>query len=368
MGKAKKLKTLLGTDQSKATSLEGYFGVVYARVSTKRQETEGTGLSSQEGRCKKELGTMGVVYKKSFLDSYTGGGDFMKRPAMRELLVYIDESPHKKFVVIFDDLKRLARDTEFHIKLRTAFASRGVMLKCLNYNFDDSPEGRFAETVMAGQAELERHQNRRQVVQKQLARLEKGYWAFGRKRGYTNITKHPEHGTLAIPNQEGLEILKPALEDFASGILYRKMDVCRRLVEKGFWTKQAPEKYIDKVTAVLKDPFYAGYLEYLAWDVSRRAGKHQGLISLDTFQIIQKRLSKIDYNKRVRMDTSPDFPLRGLIICDDCKGHLTAAWTIGRNKKHPYYLCHTLGCKSYGKAIPRKLVEDGFDKLLKNTL
>src|SRR5579872_1519776 len=106
MPKARNIKSLLGTDQNKIVSFEGYFGLVYARVSTKRQEIDGTGLTSQEERCKSELAHMSVPYERSFLDSHTGGGDFMKCPAMRELLAYIDDRPHKKFVVVFDDLKR----------------------------------------------------------------------------------------------------------------------------------------------------------------------------------------------------------------------------------------------------------------------
>lgn len=71
----------------------------------------------------------------------------MNRPEMRSLLEYIDSKPHISFIVVFDDLKRFARDTEFHLKLRTAFKVRNVVLECLNYNFDDSPEGVFVETL-----------------------------------------------------------------------------------------------------------------------------------------------------------------------------------------------------------------------------
>ena len=176
---------------------EGRDGLVYARVSSKRQELEGSGLQSQDGRCVSDLAAIHVPYDRSFLDSFTGRGDFMKRPAMRELLAYIDARPHKKFVVVFDDLKRFARDVEFHIKLRAAFAARDVVLRCLNYNFDESPEGHFAELVMAGHAQLEREQNSRQVVQKQRARLEAGYNAFAAKRGYI-ATQDPLHGKIDI--------------------------------------------------------------------------------------------------------------------------------------------------------------------------
>lgn len=96
----------------------------------------------------------------------------MKRPAMRAFLKYIDEHPYQKFVVIFDDLKRFARDVQFHIELKAAFAYRQTILKCLNFEFGDTPEANYSEILMAASAELERKQNQRQVVQKQKARLE----------------------------------------------------------------------------------------------------------------------------------------------------------------------------------------------------
>ena len=62
-------------------------GLVYARVSSIRQSIEGSGLESQEGRCISDLNAIGVPYTKTFPDKFTGGGDFMKRPAMRDALL-----------------------------------------------------------------------------------------------------------------------------------------------------------------------------------------------------------------------------------------------------------------------------------------
>ncbi len=338
-------------------------GLVYCRVSSKKQEIEGHGLEGQEERCKNDLRSIKVPYVKTFSDSYTGGGDFMNRPAMKALIEYIDSRPHKKFVIVFDDLKRFARDVEFHIKLRACFRSRDVLLRCLNYNFDESPEGEFAELIMAGQAELERKQNKRQVTQKMKARLENGYWTFGKKKGYT-ITSTPGHGKLAVVNKEG-KILKIALEGFANGSYARKIDVCNFLVDSGFWKKQSPEKYIDKLTNILKDSFYAGYIEYPKWEVSRRAGQHKGIISLDTFNLIQKRLCKVTLGKRIRTDISDDFPLRGLLVCADCGSPLTGGWSRGRNKRYPYYHCQNKSCISYGKSIEREAIEAGYLEILK---
>ena len=343
----------------------GYVGIVYARVSSKRQELEGHGRESQEGRCKADLNSIDVPYDRSFIDTYTGGGDFMNRPAMREMLAYIDANPHKKFVVIFDDLKRFARDTAFHLKLRSALKARDVLPRCLNYNFDDSPEGMFVETVLAAGNELERHQNRRQVIQKMKARLEAGYWPFAGKRGY-DIIKDPIHGKLLKPNQDGLTLLKKALEDFASGALRRKVDVARFLFERGFWkrAKRSPESYIDEVTVMLQDVAHCGDIEYPKWGVARRRGHHQAIITQDTFARIQQRLKKEETKSRIRVDINPDLPLRGLVLCDHCKTKLTAAPCKGRKDKYFLYYCRNKNCPLYSKSFRKADVERDFRTLL----
>ena len=98
---------------------------------------------------------------------------------------------------IFDDLKRFARDTEFHIKLRQEFKARGARIECLNFKLEDTPEGKFVETIMAAQGELEREQNRRQVIQKMKARVEKGYWVFHPPVGYRYVQARGRQGSCA---------------------------------------------------------------------------------------------------------------------------------------------------------------------------
>ncbi len=348
----------------------GREGLVYARVSSKRQETDGTGLQSQTGRCEKDLKLVGVPLDRVFADSFTGGGDFMRRPAMKALLTYIDAHPHKRFVVVFDDLKRFARDTEFHFKLKKAFRDRDVLLRCLNYTFGETPEEEFSELIMAGQAQLERKQNRRQVVQKMKSRLEMGYWTFAGKRGYDMI-KDALHGKLLIANKVGLTIIKPALEKFASGDLLRKIDVARFLMDRGFWknSKGNPERYIDEVSDMLTDVVHCGDIEYPKWGVARRQGKHKGIISLDTFNRIAKRLAKDVAKSRIRNDISDDFPLRGLVLCPACNNKLTAAPCTGRSKVYEYYYCPIKGCSLYSKMLAKKDVERDFNALLRrNTL
>ena len=96
--------------------------LIYCRVSSSKQATEFHGLDSQEARCRAHALHMGYEVEAVFPDDVSGAGDFMRRPGMVALLSYLDAQPDRKnYVVIFDDLKRFARDTEFHIK-----AAQGV--------------------------------------------------------------------------------------------------------------------------------------------------------------------------------------------------------------------------------------------------
>jgi site-specific DNA recombinase len=336
----------------------GRVGLTYSRVSTKGQDGD-----AQDLRCQQFLASASVPLDRAFADKFTGGGDFLQRPAMREMLDYIDASKGKSFVVVFDDLKRFARDTEFHIRLRHAFRSRDVLLACLNYNFDESPEGRFAEVVIAAQGELERLQNRRQVIQKTKARLERGYWAFSRKKGY-DIISTKEHGKFCVANAEG-QILAKALEGFASGVLVRPADVHRFLVARKFWSRQNDRKYAEQVSKILRDPFYCGDVEYKPWGVSRRTGKHQALISHATFARIQARLNEGASGKRIRQDVSDDFPHRGLILCASCRKCLTGAHSRGRSKRYPYYYCCNRICPRYAKMFRRDDVAGALSDLIR---
>lgn len=46
----------------------------------------------------------------------------MQRPGMVKLLKFLDDHLDERFVVIFDDLRRYARETQYHLILRQEMA------------------------------------------------------------------------------------------------------------------------------------------------------------------------------------------------------------------------------------------------------
>ncbi len=334
--------------------------VVYCRVSSKSQETEGHGLESQEVRCREYAASKGYQVEAVFPDTITGGGDFMNRPGMVALLSYLDAQPDERYVVIFDDLKRFARDTEFHLKLRDAFRARGARIECLNFKFDDTPEGEFIETIMAAQGALERKQNGRQVAQKMKARMQGGYWIHTAPIGYKYETVKGRGKLLQTH-----EPIREAFEGFAAGRFETHAEV-KRFFENtpDFPRNRRGEITFQRVTDILTHPVYTGHICSDTYGIDWLKGQHEALITLEVFDKVQAR-RKADAKAPTRKDVSQDFALRGFVACGDCDQPYTACWSKGKYKKYPYYLCDTKGCASYRKSVPRAKIEGEFAEIMR---
>ncbi len=340
--------------------------IIYCRVSDTKQKTEGSGLESQEFRCRQYAAQHGYDVEQVFQDDVSGGGDFAKRPGMTALLSYLElNSKDSAYVVLFDDLKRLSRDAEFHLQLRRIMRGFGVRVECLNYTFDDSPEGKFMETIFAAQGELEREQLGRQTRQKTQARMEAGFYAFSAPTGFT-YQRVKGRGKMLVRVEPLASLVAEAIEGMASGRFQTKEETRRFLEAAPEVPKQASGRIgNDRINTMLGNPVYAGYVEYAPWGVSLRPGQHEGLVSYETFVRAQERMAERT-SAPARKDLNKDFPLRGAISCSGCSTALSAGWSRSRNgTRHPYYVCQNRKCSYKGKSIRRAKLEGEFESLLK---
>jgi len=265
--------------------------LLYCRVSTKKQKDEGHGLDSQEHRCRqyadaKGYDAKGYTVEAMFPDDVSGGGDFMKRPGMVALLAYLDARSDERYIVIFDDLKRYARDTEFHLKLRREMAARGAVRECLNFNFEDSPEGKFFETIAAAQGELEREQNGRQVRQKMRARAENGFYCFGKIIGY-RYEKHSSGGKILAPEEPQASVIREAFEGLACGRFQSVAEVARFLEnDPAFRTKQRQRANWQRTLNLLRNPLYAGLINIPKYGIHMQPAQHEALVAVVSLGVV----------------------------------------------------------------------------------
>jgi hypothetical protein len=144
-------------------------------------------------------------------------------------------------------------------------------------------------------------------------------------------------GNMLVREEPFASILQGALEGFASGRLKMQVEVKRFLVSLPEWPKCFPNGGVrnQRVYDLLTRPIDAGLAEAPEWDVSRRPGKHEGLISIATVERIQERLHE-GAKAPARKDINFDFPLRGFILCDDCGKPMSSCWSkSSTGVKHP---------------------------------
>jgi site-specific DNA recombinase len=338
--------------------------VIYCRVSSMKQTSDGAGLSSQERSCREYADRCGYDVEEVFSDVISGR--YAVRPGMNALLAYLKRAKSGGYVVVVDDVSRFARDVKTHTDLREKILLVGAVLESPKQKFGDDSSSRFMEMIMAAIAAHDRDKNAEQSHSRSIMRMKNGYWVFRSPPGY-RYAKAPGGGRILVRDEPVASILAEALNGYANGRFQSQAEVKRFLDGKPEFPKDynGTEVRFDRVTFLLKHTIYAGYIEKPEWNVPLTKGQHEALISYDAHLIIQDRLG----NRGVapaRKDIDQDFPLRGLLVCEACGHRLTACWSQSRTgRKYPYYLCHYRGCAEKGKSTPKDKIEDAFDGMLK---
>lgn len=336
--------------------------IIYARVSDPKQKTQGHGLTSQETRCREYAALRGYRVIETFNDDFTGGR--ADRPGMEAMLGFLRKNRSKRLVVIIDDISRLARGVTAHWELRESIARAGGELVSPSIEFGEDSDSKLIENMLASVSQHQREKNAEQVKNRMRARAQNGYWGFWAPRGYTYEAKRGE-GKVLVRDEPLASVVQEALEGYASGRFQTPAEVKRFLETQPAFPKDLPGGKIrhQRISDLLRQPLYAGYIEVPNWNVSLRPARHEGLIDFLTFKKIQERLDTRALAP-ARKDISADFPLRGFVSCGSCGNPLTAGWSHGKLKQYPYYLCHTRGCPSYKKSIRRADIEGEFETLL----
>ena len=338
--------------------------VIYTRVSSAAQVSKGHGAESQATRCEEYARQKGYTVVKTFSDKAVSGS-LVERPEMKELIGYVRKHQKENIRVLIDDISRLARGVLTHFALRAAISKAGGVLESPGREYGDDPEEDVLEIIEAAFAGESRRKNAEQTKNRMRARVQNGYSVQRVPPPGYRYEKREGQGKVLVRDEPLASIIQEALEGYASGRFASQAEVTRFLQSCPAFPKTRYGTVTNETTnRVLTRVLYSGYIEAPDWGVSLREGRHDGLISLETFGRIQERL-KEGAKAPARTDISADFPLRGFVHCGDCEHPMTSCWSKSKTgKKHPYYMCFNKGCESYRKSIPRDRMEGEFKELL----
>lgn len=348
--------------------------LIYCRVSSKKQVKEWNWLSSQEKRCRDyATGVLWVEVEKVFNDEWISWWVF-ERKSIKDLMNYIDTHKDSSYTVIFEDLNRLSRDIQVHHLLRAEFRKRWVELQCPNFQFEESPEWTFRENMSVSMAQYEKDKNKQRVLSRQRARLEQWFWCFKVPLWYKFVENTNWWWKIVVEDKRYSKIVKSALQKYASDEFISANDVVRFFHKK--WIKVGTIKNgrvtnSNLICRILRNVLYTGYLELPSWQIDLRKAKHKALISMKTYEAIQKKLNSnpqsIEYKviqNSERKDLSDDFPLRWFLYCEESKKMISWSWSRWRSTRVAYY---TFPRKSsmYWKSINRDVLHKEFYEILR---
>jgi DNA invertase Pin-like site-specific DNA recombinase len=178
-------------------------------------------------------------------------------------------------VVLIDDISRLARDVEAHWELRRTILRAGGKLESPSIEFKQDADSRMVENVLAGAAQHQREKNAEQIFNRMRARLMTGYWVFWKPKGY-RYEKTRDQGKMLVRDEPVASIIQEALEGYATGRFDTQVEVKRFLESQPDYPKDTPKGEIrnQRITDLLTQPLYAGYVQASNWDIALRKGRH----------------------------------------------------------------------------------------------
>lgn len=337
--------------------------ILYLRFSDTKQ-IGNTSIETQEKICRNACEAEGfkvieVIKNEAVSASKTN------TQRVAELLEFCKERKGKFDVLMVYKLDRFARSQEQHHWLRGQLLKLGVILRSATEKIDESPSGRLVEGVLAAVNEYDNEVKRERVKIAMWSRVEHGLYPWSPPIGYK---PHIIPGVKLAPrifddkcNQEVIGIFKK----YSTG-LYSKADLAKEYSKKKIRNyKGTVLKFsIQTMHNLLNNVFYTGYLRHK--DKRLIKGKHEALIPFTLFEKcheVQRRLSNNSNHKYLRHN--PDFPLRRFVLCGECMGPMTAAWSKSHTgTRYAYYYCKNKECELYSKMIKKTDLENEFMEYL----
>lgn len=319
------------------------YGIIYTRVSTKEQAEKRLSLQNQEKECKAFARKQEVAVPDSHIFSDEGeSAKFADRPELQRMLRFVRDNKQIDVLYIWK-IDRLARNLGDYYGIKVALNRYGVRIVSVTEPIDDDPVGRFLEAILAAAAQFDNEIRAIRSLTGMRMRVEQGEWPHDAPIGYKKANRS------VVINEEYADKIRDILIHFSTGT-YTVADISRYAFEHGVKTKTGKPKGHSSMSDIVKNLFYAGYTRNKLTDKIVR-GKHKPLVDEE---IILKNIDIITKQKKVIVIRGDDlYPLRGTLLCLNCKNALNASAPHGNGGYYKFYHC---GRKTCTKKITGKKV------------
>jgi site-specific DNA recombinase len=343
-------------------------GIIYTRVSSEEQ-VKGTSLEFQGELCRKYCAQKGIEVVAFFREEGETAKDLSlnNRKKFLEALEFCRKKKNQIQAFVVLRIDRFARNTEDHFAIRKILSKYGTALHSVTEPIGNKPAEKFIETVLSGAAEYENALRKQRCTDGMMSKINQGIFPWKAPLGYKCLyfKKRGEKKTEPDPpNEQVFPLIQKALKEYARG-LYTQAELASLLDKWGLKAIIGKKTTKQTINRILRQclKFYAGILVN-PWTGEEKEGLHKPMITKEEMYQIQlvrsgKAKKSARYNKY-----NPDFPLKRIILCGNCKRPLTGSAPRGNGGRYFYYHCTHSDCQMYGKSIPKQNLETEFSKYL----
>ncbi|WP_282857236.1 recombinase family protein [Pseudoclavibacter helvolus] len=349
--------------------------VSYLRVSTREQaerggREEGFSIPAQREANKKKAQSMGAMVVKEFVERGVSGTS-TNRPALQEMLRYLETEQYSIDYLIVHKVDRLARNRADDVALNARFDEYGVRLVSTSENIDQTPGGLLLHGIMSSIAEFY-SKNLSNEVKKGMDEKVRSGGSVGRAPiGYLNVREVHEGREVRTVEVDPIRapLVTWAFEQYATGS-YSVRSLTTDLITRGLTmlpTAKLPEKAVEtrQVHQILTNPYYLGLVVYKG---AHHPGNHDALVDPETFEKVQRILkSKINGERNRQL---PHY-LKSTLYCGQCDMRMIVQVAKARTgDEYPYYSClgrhskrTTCDLRSISIVNVEDLIQELYDRL-----
>lgn len=325
--------------------------VLYARVSTEEQATEGYSINAQKQLLNEFAHKHNFEIIDEYIDEGKSGKNIEGRPEMKRLL---KDAKNENFnAVIVYKLDRLSRKTKDSLEIVEILEFHNIQLISYSENIDTNTSGgKMYFTMLSSFSEMERSNIIARGKMGMMQRAKEGYYNGGRVLGYNSVNKH------LVINEEEAHVIR-IIFDYAEQDLGYKA-IVSRINTMGYKTKRGHDFSINTIKQILDNPIYIGKIRfnmYENWAEKHRNGKNEDYILVDGKHeaiIEQEQWDRVQQFRKKRSvkpaRSNKPYILNGLVRCPKCGYGMVSASSKGsKGKRYRYYVCgqfHNKGSKA----------------------
>lgn len=324
--------------------------VIYTRVSTKEQADTNQSLETQKKYCLQYANKQGLNVLGFFGGTYESAKTD-ERNEFNRMIRFVKNQHEGVSVILVYSLDRFSRTGDNAIFISSELKKQGISIVSVTQPIDVSTHsGVLQQNIQFIFSKYDNDLRREKCISGMKEKLLRGEWTGGVPLGYTYDRSGDSREQKIVANEKG-RLIAQAFEMKAQGL--SNTEIADKLSKLGLRINKK------RLSEILRNPFYCGFLSHNLLDGQVINGKHEAVISEELFLQANDMLKK-NASGYKQESKNANVPLKNFVRCSECNTPFTGY--IVKKKNLYYYKCNRIGCKCNRSA---KTMHGLFSNLLK---